>query len=102
VAAPRNDGRAVAALICGILAVVLWLCYAVPGLVLGPVAFFLGLSARRRIAVSGGTLSGGGFALAGMILGAVGFGLGIVYLLFFAGMIALFASGVLPSPTPSQ
>jgi hypothetical protein len=92
---------AIGALICGILACVLWLCYGIPGLVLGPVAFFLGLTARRRIRASGGMLSGDGMALAGMILGPVGFGLGILVVLFYVGVFALIASGVLPSPTPS-
>jgi Domain of unknown function (DUF4190) len=100
-AVPRNEGLAVAAMVCGICAVVLWLCYAVPGLVLGPIAFFMGLSARRRIAASGGALTGSGFALTGIITGAIGFVLAIVYILFFVGFIALSASGLLPSPKPS-
>jgi hypothetical protein len=100
-ATPRNDGMAVAALICGICAVVLWLCYAVPGLVLGPIAFFLGLSSRRRIAASGGALTGSGLALAGIITGAIGFGLAILYALVFIVFIALGVSGRLPTVSPS-
>jgi hypothetical protein len=93
---------AIGAMVCGILAVAsLWFCYGIPGLVLGPVAFFLGWSSRRRIQAAAGTLTGGGMALTGMITGAVGFGLGIVVLVIVIGLIGLFASGVLPSPTPS-
>ena len=90
-----------AALVCGICAVVLWLCYAVPGLVLGPIAFFLGLTARRRIAASGGALTGSGFALTGMITGAIGFALAILYAIFFVAFFALRAAGKLPTVSPS-
>ncbi len=48
----------------------------------GPVAIFLSLSARRRVATSGGTVGGGGMATAGLILGIIGTVLlvgGIIY-----------------------
>ena len=70
-AAPRTDGLAIGALITGILAVVcFWICL---GLILGPAAAIMGFISRQRIAASGGTVGGGGLALAGMILGIVGF-----------------------------
>ena len=72
VAGPRTDGLAIGALIAGILSLVcFWpLCL---GIILGPAAAIMGFISRQRIAASGGTVSGGGLALAGLILGIVGF-----------------------------
>ena len=71
----RIDGLAYAALITGILSLVLSLVLlGIPGLLLGPVAAIMGFISRRRIAASLGTLGGGGVALAGLILGVIGFG----------------------------
>jgi hypothetical protein len=57
---PQNSSKAVAALVVGIVAVV------------------LGNSARKEIAASGGRLTGDGMAKAGVILGYVGISLGLV------------------------
>ena len=54
---PRTEPTAVAALVTGVLA-------------LGPVALVLGLVARRRVARRG--TRGGGLAVAGIVLGALG------------------------------
>jgi hypothetical protein len=81
VMAPRTDGLAIGALITGILSVVcFWICL---GLILGPAAAIMGFIARQRIAASGGTVQGGGLALAGMILGIVGFVLTCIEVIFF-------------------
>ena len=51
----------------------------------GPVALFMSLGARKRIAASGGTIGGGGMATAGLILGILGtivLVLGIIYVIF--------------------
>lgn len=77
-AAPRTDGLAIASLIVGILSL---LCC---GVILGPVAAIMGFIARNRIAQSGGAVGGGGLAMAGLILGVVGFLLWIVILIFNA------------------
>jgi uncharacterized protein DUF4190 len=70
-AAPRTDGLAIGALVTGILSVIcFWICL---GLVLGPAAAIMGFIARQRISASGGTVGGGGLALAGLILGIVAF-----------------------------
>ena len=64
----RTDGLAIASLICGIVGVVcFFLCL---GVILGPAAAIMGFISRQRIASSGGTLGGGGLALAGLILAA--------------------------------
>jgi hypothetical protein len=72
VAGARTDGLAIGALIAGILSLVcFWpLCL---GIILGPAAAIMGFISRQRIAASGGTVGGGGLALAGLILGIVGF-----------------------------
>jgi hypothetical protein len=70
-AGPRTDGLAIASLISGIVALIcFWACL---GIILGPAAAIMGFIARQRIAASGGTVQGGGLALAGLILGVVGF-----------------------------
>lgn len=71
-AAPRTDGLAIASLIVGILSL---LCC---GIILGPAAEIMGFISRNRIAQSGGAIGGGGMAMAGLILGVVGFLLWIV------------------------
>jgi len=43
------------------------------GIILGPAAAIMGFISRQRIAASAGTVGGGGLALAGLILGIVGF-----------------------------
>jgi hypothetical protein len=73
----RNSSKAVAALVIGIVSVLLGFCCAVLGLV-GIVAIVLGRSARKEIALSGGALSGDGMARAGVILGIIGSVVGVV------------------------
>lgn len=63
-----NDGGATTAMVMGILG--LTLCA-----FLAPVGLFMGLSARRRIDASGGTLGGRNMAVAGFVMGAIGTGL---------------------------
>jgi hypothetical protein len=84
VVGPRTDGLAIGALISGILAVVcFWICL---GLILGPAAAIMGFISRQRIAASGGTVAGGGLALAGMILGIVGFVLTCIEVIWFVAV----------------
>jgi uncharacterized protein DUF4190 len=68
----RTDGLAIGSLICGILSLVcFWpLCL---GILLGPAAAIMGFISRQRVAASGGTVGGSGIALAGLVLGIVGF-----------------------------
>jgi hypothetical protein len=72
VAGRRTDGLAIGALIAGILSLVcFWpLCL---GIILGPAAAIMGFISRQRVAASGGTVGGGGLALAGLVLGIIGF-----------------------------
>jgi len=66
-----TDAKAVASLGFGILGLIFALPLGLPGLIAGPIAYFLGRGARARIAESGGTLGGAGAANAGRILGIV-------------------------------
>ena len=76
-ASPRTDGLAIASLIVGILSL---LCC---GVILGPAAAIMGFISRNRIAQSGGAVGGGGMAMAGLILGIVGFLLWIVVVVIY-------------------
>ena len=70
-AGPRTDGLAIAALVLGIFSLVCsWVCL---GVILGPAAAIMGFISRNRIAASGGTIGGGGLAMAGLVLGIIGF-----------------------------
>jgi hypothetical protein len=52
-------------LVCGIVGL---LCF---GIILGAVALGLGLSAKKDIERSNGSVTGGGMATAGIVLGAI-------------------------------
>jgi hypothetical protein len=62
---PKNSGKAIASLVCGIVGL---LCF---GIILGPIALGLGLSAKKDIAASNGSVTGGGMATAGIVLGVL-------------------------------
>jgi hypothetical protein len=76
--APRNDGQAIAALVCGIAAIPLTLMCGL-GVVLGTLGLVFGLVAMRRIDRSAGALLGRGMALAGAICGGIGVVLSVGY-----------------------
>ena len=65
----NTNGLAVASLVCGIIG-----CFWITAIV----AIVLGFIARNQIRESGGTQQGDGMALAGIILGFVWVGLGII------------------------
>ncbi len=71
-AGARNDGLAIGAVVVGILSLVCSWPFCL-GILLGPAAGIMGFISRQRVASSGGTLGGGGLALAGLILGVIGF-----------------------------
>ena len=71
-AGARNDGLGIASLVVGILSIVCAWPFCL-GILLGPAAAIMGFISRQRVASSGGTLGGGGLALAGLILGVIGF-----------------------------
>lgn len=75
--APRGNGTATAAMVCGIIGVLLaWMPFlVVAGLVLAVLALVFGIQGVRRAGV---TTTGRGPAIAGVVLGAVGLGLSVV------------------------
>jgi hypothetical protein len=76
---PKISGMAIAAMVCGIMSIP---CTGFLGIVLGPTALGLGISARRAIGRSNGWKKGEGMAIAGIVLGVIGIILSIVYLIF--------------------
>jgi hypothetical protein len=73
---PKTSGKAIASLVCGIVGL---LCF---GIILGPVALGLGLSAKKDIGASNGSVTGGGMATAGIVLG-------VLSIVAWVGFIAL-------------
>lgn len=67
-AAPRTENLAIASLVCSLAGTVLLLLCGI-GIVGTIAAIPFGIAARRRIAQSGGQLTGDGMALAGLIVG---------------------------------
>jgi hypothetical protein len=89
-AAPVGSGKATAALVLGILAVVFGLCgcYGIMiSLPCGIIAIVMGNGARKDIAMNPALQSEEGKAKTGVLLGWIGLGLGIVF------TIAIFALG---------
>ena len=80
---PRTNGLAIASLVLGIAQI--FLC-----IIGGILALVFGYIARRQIDESGGTQGGRGMAIAGIILGWIGIGLGIAYIVVI--IIAAIAS----------
>src|SRR5437763_1255017 len=70
---PRTHGLAIASLVLGIAQI--FLC-----IIGGILALVFGYISRRQIDESGGTQGGRGMAIAGIILGWIGIGLGIAYI----------------------
>lgn len=66
-----------------IFGLILGLPLGVPGLVCGPIAYFMGKSANRRIDASGGTLGGRSLAMTAWILGIVATAAGAVITLIW-------------------
>ena len=91
---PRIDSLAYAALATSIVSLVLSVIFiGLPGLVLGPAAAIMGFISRRRVAASSGMLGGDGVALAGLILGIIGFAGGVAILVFATWVAGLFQCG---------
>jgi len=77
------DGKAITAMALAIIGIVFGLPFGLPGMVLGPIAYFMGRSAQSRIDASAATVGGRGQAQSGWILGAVATGIGCVVSLIY-------------------
>ena len=88
------EADAKTALATGIVAVLLLWPF---GILLGPLAIWSGMSARRRIQAAGGKLAGDQLALAGMVIGS---GVcGVCALLVLAEVGAFLSTGsLIPAP----
>ncbi len=75
----KKSGKAIAALVCGIISLILF------GIILGVVAIVLGVMARNEIRADP-NLEGDGMALAGIITGAIGVVLAVVLIALGVGM----------------
>ncbi|MEU0085748.1 DUF4190 domain-containing protein [Streptomyces sp. NPDC006274] len=84
---PAN-GMGITAMVLGILAVTIGWCYGIPALILGTLALIFGILGRKR--AKRGEANNGGMALAGIIMGAIGL---VIFLLFAVG-IGLFIANV--------
>jgi hypothetical protein len=78
-ASPPATSDAIGALVCGLMA---WGCFP-----LGFVALWLGSRARRAIRESNGQLGGDSLALAGMIIGGIFGGIGVLVVLLYVAML---------------
>ena len=90
-AAP-TDGRAITSLIAALFGILLGLPFGLPGLALGPMAYFLGRSAMSRIDAADVTSSGRGLALTGAVLGVVATAIGAVVSLAWLVLLLVAAS----------
>jgi len=97
--AVATDGKAASSLAFGILGLLFALPLGVPGLIAGPIAYFLGKGSKQRIAESNGALGGTSFANAGRILGIVATAVGAVVTLIY--LILLF-NAMLDAPAESN
>ena len=91
-----SSGRAVSSLLAGIAGIVFGLAAGLPGLVLGPLAYFLGRSAVRGIDASKGALGGRGVAVTGLVLGVVATVIGALVSLFW---IVILLEALATAPT---
>ena len=78
---PKDNGKAIAALILGIAGIV------VCPLICSVIALVLGYQARSEIDRSNGAIGGRGMAVAGIVLGWIGLAFGILLALFFGAAI---------------
>jgi hypothetical protein len=91
----RNDDRAIVALVAGICGVIL-VFLGLPGLILGPIAYFLGKSSVKRIDSSKGELGGRSTAVAAWVIGIAATGFGAVVTLAWLSFFLLSVNGPPP------
>jgi len=91
--ARKREARATAALVLGICCIAL--IYPL-GVVLGPLALWFGISALRRVQRANGNLLGLGFAIAGVVMGAIATAL-YALILFFEVVVFLLTGGPIPA-----
>jgi hypothetical protein len=88
----KTNTLAIVSLLLSLVALPGLVCYGCGAIAFGIAAVVVGVVARRAIAASGGAETGQGLALAGVIIGAIAAGLG---LLFGIAMLAIGSLSVL-------
>lgn len=78
-----TDPKAAASVVFAILGLIFALPLGLPGMIAGPIAYFLGRGARTRIIESGGTIGGMGVANTGRVLGIITTAVGAVVTLLW-------------------
>jgi hypothetical protein len=89
----KQNGLAIASMVTSIAAFLV--CAGLPGIV----GALMGHSARKQIRQTGE--DGEGFATAGIIVGWIGFGLSLVFILFYVGIFLVVGFGALTSSSSS-
>ncbi len=97
--AGSTPGQAITSFALAVLGLVLGLPFGLPGLVLGPVAYFLGKSALGRIDAAGGTLGGRSLAMTGWIIGVAATAVGAIVTLFWLILFLIAISTPETGPT---
>jgi hypothetical protein len=92
----RSDNRALVALLAGIFGMLLFFL-GLPGLVLGPIAYFLGKSSVSRIDGSNGQLGGRSTAVAAWIIGVAATAFGAAASLAWLTFILVSTFGTPPA-----
>ncbi|WP_051062224.1 hypothetical protein [Ilumatobacter nonamiensis] len=84
----QSNGKGTAAMVCGIIGLVMLLLCGVFSVVISPVAFFLGRSASKEIEAAPGQYSNAGQAKAGWIMGLIGMILVAIWLVVVVIVVA--------------
>jgi len=83
----KGDNAAALSVAAGIIGIVLGLATGLGGLILGPIAYFVGKASVKRIDASNGGLSGRGTAVTAWVLGVAATIVGAVVSLFWIVVI---------------
>ena len=86
---PPTSNQAIWSLVCGILTILLGWVFGL-GICVGPVAIILGAQAKKRINESGGSLTGDGLAIGGIVTGSIGLAFSVISLVFWVIPLLIF------------
>jgi hypothetical protein len=93
----RLDNRASISLALAVAGLLLALPLGIPGLIFGPIAYFMGRAAVSRIDAAAGGLDGSNVAKVGWVLGIVATAVGAVISLIWLVVYLLSVAGIPPS-----
>ena len=90
----KTSGKAITSMVLGIIGLIPYV-----GWILGPAAIIFAVMARKDIRNNPQMIGGGGFAMAGLILGIVDVAF-VVITILLAAIVFTLVSDIGPSPTP--